>query len=84
MIHVKNCSTRWIQKQYNNPDMFILENGWSDQGELEDNDRVKYMHDHLHQIQEIVLNNECNLKGYAGTIPVINYSKVFFCFQYFY
>lgn len=56
---------RWIKKEYKNPDVFITENGWSDQGELEDNDRIQYLHDHLKQIQDVVLNTKSNLKGYT-------------------
>lgn len=46
--------------------MYITENGWSDRGQLEDDDRIQYLRDHLQQIQDVVLNNECSLKGYAG------------------
>lgn len=63
-------SIRWIKKEYNNPEVFITENGWSDRGELVDDDRIEYLHDHLKQIQEVVLNKECKLKGYAGKISM--------------
>lgn len=46
--------------------MFITENGWSDEADSEDDGRVEYLHDHLQQILNVVSNNECNLKGYAG------------------
>lgn len=62
------CQIRWIKKEYNNPEVFITENGWSDAAELEDNGRIEYLHDHLQQIQDVVLKKECNLKGYAGKI----------------
>jgi beta-glucosidase/6-phospho-beta-glucosidase/beta-galactosidase len=32
----------WIAKEYNNPPVFITENGFSDYGELNDSDRVDY------------------------------------------
>jgi beta-glucosidase/6-phospho-beta-glucosidase/beta-galactosidase len=32
----------WIAKEYNNPPVLITENGFSDQGELDDRDRVDY------------------------------------------
>jgi beta-glucosidase/6-phospho-beta-glucosidase/beta-galactosidase len=32
----------WIANEYNNPPVLITENGFSDQGELDDIDRVDY------------------------------------------
>lgn len=57
---------RWIKDEYDDPEVFITENGWSDDGNLDDRGRISYLHDHLQQILEVVLNNECNLKGYTG------------------
>lgn len=62
---------RWIKKQYNNPEVMIIENGWSDKGELNDDGRIKYLHDHLQQILDVVLNDECNLKGFSGNCIVL-------------
>ncbi|XP_055305125.1 myrosinase 1-like [Sitodiplosis mosellana] len=56
---------RWIKEEYNNPEVFITENGWSDHGELDDDDRIAYLHDHLEQILDVVLSDESNLKGYT-------------------
>lgn len=61
-----NYLIRWIKREYNNPDVFITENGWSDRGELEDDGRIEYLHDHLKEIQNVVINKECNLKGYIS------------------
>lgn len=57
---------RWIKEEYNDPEVFITENGWSDRGEMEDDERISYLHDHLEQVLDVVLDNECNLKGYTG------------------
>lgn len=68
-IFTFTCSTfefRWIKEEYDNPEVFITENGWSDKGELEDLGRIKYLHDHLESILEAVVNDETNLKGYTG------------------
>lgn len=46
--------------------MYITENGWSDNGEIDDYDRVDYLREHLKQILDVVLNEECDLKGYTG------------------
>ena len=32
----------WIAKEYNNPPVLVIENGFSDKGELNDRDRVDY------------------------------------------
>lgn len=32
----------WLKKEYDNPPVFITENGYCDKGELEDIDRIKY------------------------------------------
>lgn len=58
--------TRWIKKEYNDPPVIITENGWSEDAALEDDDRIEFLHDHLQEIQNVILNNECNLKGYTG------------------
>lgn len=57
---------RWIKKEYNNPNVIITENGWSDDGQLIDDERIDYLRDHLQQILDIISNNECNLKAYTG------------------
>lgn len=33
---------RWADKEYNDPEIIITENGFSDRGTLEDNDRISY------------------------------------------
>jgi len=32
----------WIAKEYNNPPVLVIENGFPDKGELNDRDRVYY------------------------------------------
>lgn len=59
-------SYRWIKDQYNNPEIIITENGWSDNGGLVDDGRIEYLRDHLKVILDVVLNDEANLKGYTG------------------
>lgn len=34
---------RWIKKNYNNVEVFITENGWSDDGQLNDIERIDYL-----------------------------------------
>lgn len=59
---------RWIKNEYNDPEVIITENGWSDEGQLNDTGRVEYYRSYLEEILTVVLNKECNLKGYAGKI----------------
>lgn len=46
----------------------VTENGWVDKGEMEDDGRIEYFHDHLHEVQNAILNDGCNVKGYIGKI----------------
>lgn len=46
--------------------MIVTENGWSDKGELNDDGRIAYFHDHSEQILNAILNDNCNVKGYSG------------------
>lgn len=48
--------------------VLVTENGWVDNGEMEDDGRIEYFHDHLHEIQNAILNDGCNIKGYIGNI----------------
>lgn len=66
----KMLSIRWIKKEYNNPTVFITENGWPDSSE-QDDDCIEFLQKHLQQIQHAILVDKCNVKGYAGTyIPL--------------
>lgn len=56
---------RWIKKEYKNPEVIISENGWSDDGRLNDVDRVEYLKDHLTEVVKAVRNDGCNVKGYT-------------------
>lgn len=61
---------RWIKEEYNNVDVYITENGFSDDGQFDDTGRIEYLREHLQQIMEAVVTDECNLKGYTGTFSV--------------
>lgn len=63
-VHVH--SIRWIKNEYNNPVVYITENGFADFGGLKDNGRTKFIHDHLDTALDAVINDKCNLKGYTG------------------
>lgn len=54
----------WIKNSYNNPLLMITENGYSDDGQLVDNDRIKYLKDHLNAIKNAI-SEGCNIKAYT-------------------
>jgi len=64
---------RWIKKEYNNPEVIITENGWSDAGGLNDEGRIEYLRTHLTEILKVVVNEECNLTGYTVWSVIDNF-----------
>jgi beta-glucosidase/6-phospho-beta-glucosidase/beta-galactosidase len=56
----------WIKNEYNNPPVFITENGWSDNGELEDNDRIDYLKSHLKAVSQAINEDDCNVIGWTA------------------
>ena len=40
----------WVTKEYNRPDIYITENGYSDSGELDDQDRIDYLRTYINQV----------------------------------
>lgn len=56
----------WIKNEYNNPPVFITENGWNDDGEIEDNDRIDYFNSHLLAVAKAINEDKCNVIGYTA------------------
>lgn len=54
----------WIKDNYNNPKIFITENGFPDNGKLIDEGRIKYIQEHLMMLSK-ALRQKCNIKGYT-------------------
>lgn len=44
----------WIKDQYGPIDVMITENGWSDDGELNDYDRIQYLESHFKMIAKAI------------------------------
>ena len=63
----------WIKDEYNNPEVYITENGWSDGGELNDIGRVHYYRDHLQQVLDAINKKQCNIKGYTAWSLIDNF-----------
>lgn len=55
----------WIKDHYDNPEVLITENGWSDDGEIDDDDRVEYYQLHLNAVSE-ALEQGCKVTAYTA------------------
>ena len=55
----------WIKDNYQSPPIFITENGWSDDGEHEDNGRIDYITSHLAAVSKAINEHKCNIMGYT-------------------
>jgi len=64
---------KWFKKEYNNPKVLITENGWSDDGELEDNDRIDYLKSHLTAVSKAINDDGCNVIGYTTWSIIDNF-----------
>jgi lactase-phlorizin hydrolase len=59
----------WINGHYGNPEVYITENGYSDEdeyfGSLEDPTRIKYLQDYINNVLKAVKLDGCNVAGYT-------------------
>lgn len=63
----------WFKKQYNNPTVIITENGWSDDGELEDDGRIDYLRSHLEAVSKAINEDGCDVIGYTAWSIIDNF-----------
>ena len=63
----------WIKDEYNNPEIIITENGTSDNGGLQDNDRIKYYRAHINETLKAVKLDGCNVRGYTAWTLMDNF-----------
>lgn len=63
----------WIKNKYNNPEILITENGWSDDGQLDDDGRVKYIQSHMAAVAEAIRVDNCNVTAYTVWSLVDNF-----------
>lgn len=65
----------WIRTHYNNPEVYISENGWSDAPlEVQDDGRVEYLELHLAALS-LAIQQGCNVKGYTVWSLVDNFGQ---------
>lgn len=63
----------WFKNEYGNPLVLITENGWSDDGGLEDDDRIEYLKSHLTSISKAIKDDGCNVIGYTTWSIIDNF-----------
>uniref|UniRef100_A0A8D8QLH8 Myrosinase 1 n=1 Tax=Cacopsylla melanoneura TaxID=428564 RepID=A0A8D8QLH8_9HEMI len=57
---------KWIKKEYDNPPVHVTENGYSDDGQLEDDGRIDYYTKYLASLHKALVNDKCNVVGYTA------------------
>lgn len=55
----------WIKNSYDSPTVMITENGWSDDGQLNDDDRVEYLKAHLASVARAIRDDDCKVVAYT-------------------
>ena len=64
---------KWIRREYDNPEVIITENGWSDDGQLLDTGRIDYLKGHLQAVLDAIHFDHCNVTGYAHWSIIDNF-----------
>ncbi|XP_065212470.1 myrosinase 1-like [Planococcus citri] len=54
----------WLKKEYDNPPVFITENGYCDSGQITDIDRINYFKDYIGEMLNAIHKHQCNIIGY--------------------
>uniref|UniRef100_A0A1Q3FP67 Putative beta-glucosidase lactase phlorizinhydrolase n=1 Tax=Culex tarsalis TaxID=7177 RepID=A0A1Q3FP67_CULTA len=63
----------WFRTEYRNPPVVITENGYSDDGQLEDHGRVDFYKSHLTQLLAAVREDGCRVAGFTAWSIVDNF-----------
>ncbi|XP_055585759.1 myrosinase 1-like [Uranotaenia lowii] len=63
----------WFKEEYNNPLVLITENGYSDDGQLDDHDRVDYYKRHLTELLNALLDDQCKIMGFTAWSIIDNF-----------
>lgn len=54
-----------MDSTYNNPDIYITANGYSDNGEVDDEERISYHKSYLSSLLDAIIKDGVNVKGYT-------------------
>ncbi|XP_065212467.1 myrosinase 1-like isoform X1 [Planococcus citri] len=57
---------KFIKENYDNPPVFVTENGYCDSGEIEDKGRISYYKEYLTELLNAVHDYKCNVIGYTA------------------
>lgn len=63
----------WFKTEYNDIPVIITENGWSDDGELNDVGRIDYLKSHLISISKAINEDGCKVLGYTTWSIIDNF-----------
>ncbi|XP_025206428.1 myrosinase 1-like [Melanaphis sacchari] len=55
----------WLKNEYGNPPLIITENGFADNGQLDDLDRINYLTGYLNATLQAIHEDKCNVIGYS-------------------
>uniref|UniRef100_A0A146L9N2 beta-glucosidase n=1 Tax=Lygus hesperus TaxID=30085 RepID=A0A146L9N2_LYGHE len=55
----------WIKVEYNDPEIFVTENGFSDYNILDDQGRINYLKGYLSEMEKAIYEDGCNVAGYT-------------------
>lgn len=67
---------KWLKNQYD-PEIWITENGWSDDGQLSDYDRVEYYNQHLKICLESIYCDKVNLTTFTAWSIIDNFEWMY-------
>ncbi|CAH0558860.1 unnamed protein product [Brassicogethes aeneus] len=54
----------WLANEYDNPIIYITENGYWDDGRLDDQDRIKFYKGYIKAVLDAAVVDKCNVRGY--------------------
>lgn len=57
---------RWVKDRYNNPPLYVTENGVGDRGDLHDQARINYYRSYTNEMLKAIKLDNCNVKGYMA------------------
>uniref|UniRef100_A0A182KAX3 Beta-glucosidase n=1 Tax=Anopheles christyi TaxID=43041 RepID=A0A182KAX3_9DIPT len=63
----------WFRTRYQNPTVLITENGYSDDGQLNDTGRIDYYARHLSALLSAIIADGCNVAGFTAWSIIDNF-----------
>uniref|UniRef100_A0A6E8VE25 Beta-glucosidase lactase phlorizinhydrolase n=3 Tax=Anopheles coluzzii TaxID=1518534 RepID=A0A6E8VE25_ANOCL len=63
----------WFRRRYRNPTVLITENGYSDDGQLDDAARIDYYARHLNALLTAIVVDGCNVAGFTAWSIIDNF-----------